>query len=797
MSLRSKLLNAVLLSAFVVGSSTAPAQSEKIQTIAGTGSYGFSGDAGPATAAAIDTVYAIAADSQGNLYLADSWNNRIRKVAANGIIATIAGTGEPGFSGDGGVATAAKLNCPRGIAVDGQGNLYISDSGNSRIRKISATGTITTVAGTGTAGFAGDGGPATSAQISYPRGLAVKSDGTLYFADGLNFRIRMISANGTMSTLAGMGAHGASGDGGPAKDAMIGLAQSLTLDSGGNLYFTDAYLNCVRKVTPGGIISTVAGDSGTGGLSQFGFPRGLAVNAQGQIYVADSMNHRVKLVTPGGNVSTIAGTGTAGFSGDGGAAASTQLNYPYALAVNSNGHLVIGDLRNYRIRGIGVDSPVTRFSLWFPFLVSSSTEGTGFAVSNASDTAANLEFKAYGPSGAPLSLPANPSTTVLDANCQLAKMGGDLFGGTGPTSGWVELTADRQVGAFFQYVGGGRLDGGKTFAQTHRKLYFTRALQGSSAFRGKSATTTLNIVNPTAAAVQVTLALRGPAGQVVASAPSQAIPAHGLFSGTVSELFAFTAASDGYVTVDVTQGDGVIGFELITFPQANTVLGLNGQPAGSSSKFYSAQLAQAVVIFTNIKLINTASQTRTLTITAIGDQGQTLAGPVSRTLAGGNSIAEDASTLLSLPASTVLVASLKIEADGPGVIGDVTFGNPDLLNAASLPLEESPFSRAIFSHVANGMGFYTGLALYNPGSQAAQVTVKVYRPNGTSAGTRQLTLGAGARISRLLDEADLVPLSAGQIGGYVVVESTQPLVGQELFGLDDFSVLSAVPPSVF
>ncbi len=797
MSLRSRLLNAALLSAFLVGSSTADAQSGKIQTMAGTGSYGYSGDTGPATAAVIDAVYAIAADSQGNLYLADSWNNRIRKIAANGIIATIAGTGEPGFYGDGGAATSAKLNCPRGITVDGQGNVYISDSGNSRIRKISSTGTITTVAGTGTAGFSGDGGPATAAKISYPRGLAVKSDGTLYFADGLNFRIRMISPNGTVSTLAGMGAHGASGDGGPAKDAMVGLVQSLTLDSSGNLYFTDAYLNCVRKVTPAGTISTVASNSGTGGSPQFGFPRGLAVDGQGQIYVADSMNHRVNLVTPGGNVSTIAGTGTAGFSGDGVAAASAQLNYPYALALNSSGHLVIGDLRNYRIRGIGVDSPATRWSLWFPFLISSSTEGTGFAVSNASGAAANLEFKAYGPSGAALALPNNPSTTVLEANCQLAKMGGDLFGGNGPTFGWVELTADGQVGAFFQYVGGGRLDGGKTFSQTHRKLYFTRVLHGPSAFRGKSGTTTLNVVNPTAAPVQVTLTLRGPAGQVVASSPSQSIAAHGLLSGTVSELFGLPSASDGYVTVDVTQGEGVIGFELITFPEGNTVLGLNGQPAGNGSKFYSAQLAHAVAIFTNVKLINTASQARSLTITAIGDQGQTLAGPVSRSLGAGLSIAEDASTLFSLGSSSVLVASLKIEANGPGVIGDVTFGNPDLLNAASLPMEESPFTRAIFSHVANGMGFYTGLALYNPGSQAAQVTLRVYRPNGTLAGTRQLTLGAGARISRLLNEADLVPESAGQIGGYVVVESTQPLVGQELFGLDDFSVLSAVPPSVF
>ncbi len=797
MRLRSRLLNAALVSAFLIGSSTANAQSEKIRTIAGTGGYGYSGDNSLATAAAIDAVYAIAADSQGNLYLADAWNNRIRKIGANGIITTIVGTGEPGYSGDGGAATSAKLNCPRGLAVDGQGNIFISDSGNSRVRKISSGGTITTLAGTGTAGFSGDGGPAKSAQIGYPRGLAVKAGGALYFSDGLNFRVRMISPDGTISTVAGMGAHGTSGDGGPATNATIGLVQSLSLDPGGNLYFTDVYTNRVRKVTPGGIISTVAGNSGTGFSAQFGFPRGLAVDAQGRTYVADSMNHRLKRILPDGQISTVAGTGTAGFSGDGGSPVSAQLNYPYALALGPTGQLLLGDLRNYRIRKVEVDSSAVRWSLWFPFLVSSSMEGTGFAVSNASESVTNLEFRAYGPSGAALTLPNNPSTTVLQPAGQLAKMGGDLFGEAGPTSGWVELTADKQVGAFFQYVGNGSLDGGKTFSQTHRKLYFTRVLEGPSAFRGKSGATTLNVVNPTAGSVQVTLTLRGPAGQVLASAPSRTIAAHGLLCATVAELFGLASVNDGYVTAEVTQGEGVIGFALIRFPESRTVLGVNGQPAGGATMLYSAQLAQAVVIFTNVKLVNTASQTRTLTITAIGDQGQPVAGPVSRSLAAGVSIAEDASTLFALPPSGILVASLKIEADGPGVIGDVTFGNPDLLNAASLPLEESPFTRAIFSHVANGLGFYTGLALYNPGSQAAQVTLRVYRTNGSLAGTRQFTLGAGARISRLLDEAELVPQSTGQIGGYFVVESSQPLVGQELFGLGDFSVLSAVPPSVF
>jgi sugar lactone lactonase YvrE len=326
-----------------------------ILPVAGTGSYGYSD--GAAASAAIDAVYAIACDAQGNIYFTDSWNNRVRRIGTDRMVTTLAGTGEAGFSGDNGSALDAKLNCPHGIAVDDQGNVYVSDSGNARVRKITPSGIISTIAGTGQVGFSGDDGPAASAQFNFPRGLALHEDGNLYIADSLNFRIRKIDLQGTISTVAGMGAHGNSGDGGLAIEATIGLVQSISIDSAGHIIFADVYNHCVREITPGGNISSIsgggfgsAGDGGPAASAQFRFPHGLVADSQGRIFIADSGNHRIRMIDTNGIVTTVAGTGTAGFSGDGAAATWAQMDYPYAVALDPSGCLLIADLRNYRVR---------------------------------------------------------------------------------------------------------------------------------------------------------------------------------------------------------------------------------------------------------------------------------------------------------------------------------------------------------------------------------------------------------------------------------------------------------------
>ena len=235
-----------------------------ISTVAGTpGASGYSGDGGPATSAELQHAWGVAVDSAGNLYIADTFNQIIRKVnAASGTITTVAGTpGTSGYSGDGGPATSAELSLPYGVAVDSSGNLYIADLGNSLVRKVNASGTITTVAGTpGTIGYSGDGGPATSAELQYAWGVAVDSAGNLYIADTQNCRIRKVNASGTITTVAGNGTSGYSGDGGPATSAELSYPYGVAVDSAGNLYIADTQNYRIRKVNASGTITTVAGN---------------------------------------------------------------------------------------------------------------------------------------------------------------------------------------------------------------------------------------------------------------------------------------------------------------------------------------------------------------------------------------------------------------------------------------------------------------------------------------------------------------------------------------------------------
>ena len=324
-----------------------------ITTVAGNGTPGFSGDSGPATSAQLAYPQGVAVDSAGNLYIADTDNYCIRKVA-NGVITTVAGNGTPGFSGDNGPATSAQLDSPTGLAVDSAGNLYIADSYNLRIRKIS-NGVITTVAGNGMRGFSGDSGPATSAELAYPAGVAVDSAGNLYVADPDNSCIRKIS-NGVIATVAGNGIPGFSGDNGPAASAQLYDPYGVAVDSAGNLYIADTHNQRIRKVS-NGVITTVAGGGASVGdnrpatSAQLYDPTGVAVDLAGNLYIADSNNYRIRKIS-GGVITTVAGNGTYGFGGDGGPATSAQLVNPEGVALDSAGNLYIGEFESNRIRKV-------------------------------------------------------------------------------------------------------------------------------------------------------------------------------------------------------------------------------------------------------------------------------------------------------------------------------------------------------------------------------------------------------------------------------------------------------------
>ena len=281
-----------------------------ITTAAGNEIQGFSGDGGPATQASLNYPKSVDVDGVGNLYIADTWNHRIRKVnAQTGVITTVAGTGAQGFAGDGGTATGAQLAAPWGVAADGARNLYIADTNNNRIRKVDAsTGIITTVAGNRNQGFSGDGGPATAAELYLPQGVAVDSAGNLYIADTSNHRVRKVdTAAGIITTIAGNENRGFSDDGGPATSAQFNRPHSVAADSAGNIYIADAFNARIRKIDAAtGIITTIVGNgiygfSGDGGpatSAQFYLPLNVAVDSAGNIYIADSYNGRIRRLTP-------------------------------------------------------------------------------------------------------------------------------------------------------------------------------------------------------------------------------------------------------------------------------------------------------------------------------------------------------------------------------------------------------------------------------------------------------------------------------------------------------------------
>ncbi len=385
-----------------------------IQTVAGNGVKGFSGDGGPATSASLNTPSGVVVDSSGNIYITDSHNHRIRKVDASGTITTIAGVGEQGYYGDGGPAVQALLDTPTGIALDASGNLLFCDTYNHRIRKITSQGMIETVAGNGVSGHSREGTLATAASFGLPVGIALDQLGNIYVADASGNRINRVDTEQEVWTVAGDGSAGYSGDGGPATTAGLQQPHAVSVDASGTIYIADTYNHRIRMVDSNGTISTVVsvsakaigfhspcgialdpggnliiaetyghriymmdiktgmmitivggsappyiGDHGPALSARLRSPVAVSVGPDGVLLIADSGDHRVRRVGTDNTISTAAGEGTPGFSGNGGVAVSAKLYSPGAVAWDQWGNFYIADTNNHRIRKVGADGVIT------------------------------------------------------------------------------------------------------------------------------------------------------------------------------------------------------------------------------------------------------------------------------------------------------------------------------------------------------------------------------------------------------------------------------------------------------
>jgi hypothetical protein len=442
------------------------------------------------------------------------------------------------------------------------------------------------------------------------------------------------------------------------------------------------------------------------------------------------------------------------------------------------------------------DPALTR--TWFPFYEADAANFTGFAVSNDSTGMTQVSFLGLAPDGRNLPYPRNPRSFALPAHGQLAFLGNEIFEAAQGSvqKGWVEVTSDRFLGSLFMFGSGRQLDGSIGFTGQSKVLHFTRVHEGAAAFRGQSAETLVSIANPNPHPITLRLNLIGvTADQPLAAAKVRTLPARGYFCESVSQIFGQQLEVEtGRLTAEVTTGEGAVGFELVRLKDRDTVFGLNAWFSNDTADpLYSAQFAAVPGFFTEIKVVNTSAVARDLTLVLLNDQGMPLTASATLALPAGGSSQLDAATLFSLAANSDWIGTLRIEASGPGVVADVLFGDAVAFDrAAALPLQNRRFLRAVFSQVANTIDFYTGLALHNPGTATAAVTIQVYSRGGSKTGETLIQLKGGERLSQLLTE--LMPATAGQSGGYVVINATEPLIAQQLFG--GLQVLSAVPAMV-
>jgi sugar lactone lactonase YvrE len=446
---------------------------------------------------ALDTVvdpHGLAAGRQtrlADLYIADSRNNQVRRVdGATGAISTIAGTGDAGFSGDGGPATAARLSAPSDVALDASGNIYVADQNNNRVRRIGINGIITTVAGNGGFGYTGDAVLATITRLASPTGIDVDKAGNIYIADRYNYRVRMVTSQGIISTVAGNGTFdpmASPGDGRPATQVQVGVPTDVVVNPDGSCYIVEFATHRVRKLQSNGVIVPVAGNGnygagGDGGLAlnaQLNAPLALARDAAGNLYVGDSNNLRVRRIDAvSGVITTVAGDGRAGVEGDGGVATAAHLYPPSGVAVDASGFLYIAQADSSRVRRVLLDTaPATPTGTFTPSPVAAASRtptptSVRSATPTASFTATPMGAATNAPTRTPTTTPPVSGTITVTPTFSITLSGAVRYQGSRfeVSDATVELSADGQS-----------RDGGQAVMQAQTDTAGEFALHGVSA----------------------------------------------------------------------------------------------------------------------------------------------------------------------------------------------------------------------------------------------------------------------------------------------------------------------------
>lgn len=709
-------------------------QTTYITTAAGTGTGGFSGDNGPPTQAALFAPATVVTDASGNVFIADQANHRIRKILPGGTIITLAGTGVAGFAGDAGAATSAQLNCPGAVAVDSTGNLYIADTNNFRIRKIDTTGTIRTITGNGVLGFSGNNGPAIDAQISSVSGLTVDAAGNLFLVDRNNNRIRKIGADGIISTVAGNGNFGFAGDGGNAVNAQLSLfalvvegceqGPGLAVDAAGNLYIADSGAFRVRRVDTEGKIRTFAGTGEAGSTgdgspalaARLDMPMGLSLDSAGNLYIALPTGGRVRRVNTEGFIHTVAGTGVLGFSGDGGLASSAQLNYPYSVAAEGVGAVLIADKLNHRVRRV---LPTPSFTAQPTSLTFTASAGGGnppsqtLSIRNNNPGAATWNTLFTSPGGLQWTVitPASgltPSEATVGINTTGLAPG--IYNGNivlrSPLDSSVQNTVPVRL----------TISPAASIALTANALTFT-ATQGGS----NPANQTINLTNSSGGPMSFTAtATSTPGGWLTVSPTSSTAPA------TLTVSVNTTALTPGAYTGRVE----VAATGATNSPQSITVV-LNVNAAGiatialnpSSLQFYTPVGANPASLMVQVDNSGTGTLGFTATATAQTGGNWLSVSPLTATAPATLTVSVNSATLTAgAYAGSITITGLAASNANNSpqtvpvtlAVGAPLIGQNGVVNGASFSTEATLSGRAIASLFGQGLSSTTQAAATLP-----------------------------------------------------------------------------------